>query len=67
MPNMPKFFVGDKITHKEFPCPVAEVTRVGKEIDYPGKGPARKIYWIGLNPLSASDTGWTWDFLLEIW
>lgn len=67
MAQAPRFYVGDKVTHKELPCPVAEVTGYSQLIDYPGKGLTRKVHWIGLNPLDPAGEGWTWEFLLEAW
>ncbi len=67
MPGLPKFAVGDKVRHKQLPGCVGEVVRVGKEVDYPGVGPARKVYWRGWNPYNTDKVDWTWDFALEEW
>lgn len=65
MPQMPKFFVSDKVRHKQCPSLVGEVVRVGKEQIWPDKGPVRKIHWASLVEGDNGKLEWTWDFALE--
>lgn len=68
MPTAPKFFVGDKVRHKQLKeSMTGEVVKVGKEVNYPGVGPARKIYYKGWDPFDPEKVEWTWDFCMEIW
>jgi hypothetical protein len=66
MASAPKFYVGDKVRHKQIAL-TGEVVGIGKEVEYPGHGPARKIYWKGFNPFNPEQVDWTWDFCMEEW
>jgi hypothetical protein len=69
MANAPRFYVGDKVCHKFITAPGSrflEVIGVGKEINYPGLGLVRRIYW-RVGPELSGEEGWTWDFSLEEW
>lgn len=67
MSDLPKFYVGDKVRHKLIKALAGEVVRIGKEVNYPNHGPARKIYWKGWNQFDLEQVDWTWDFALEAW
>lgn len=64
--TLPKFFVGDKVRHIQINM-IGEVIRVCKEVNYPGIGPARKVYYKGWNSFDPEQVDWTWDFALEVW
>jgi hypothetical protein len=60
--------IGDKVTHRQMKSMgVLEVIGLSKEIDWPGKGPVRKVFWKTLDPEVGYEENWTWDFALEIW
>jgi hypothetical protein len=56
-----KFSVGDKVTHPTV-ADVCEVTAVGKEQNWPGRGAVRKV-----TIQSSGFTDWFWDYELEAW
>lgn len=58
------FSIDDKVRRKgqRFAQP-GEVVGLSKEMDYPGVGPSRKVYW----NCGALGTVWDWDFELEVW
>ena len=58
------FSIGDKVKHK-LGVVHGEVIRLGPVIDFPGKGPARKVWW--RLPTDAEEGNWNWDFELEAW
>jgi hypothetical protein len=63
MAELPKFYVGDKVKRRNnrHGTP-GEVEGFSKEIDYPGIGPTRKVYWrVGMLEV------WDWEFELEAW
>ena len=69
-PGLPKFGVGDKVRglRGSASLGVLEVTGIGAEVIFPGKGPARKIYWKTLSEeIVPPEENWTWDFALETW
>lgn len=63
MPDHTKFNIGDKVRRKsqKWSTP-GEVEGFSKEIDYPGVGPTRKVYW-RVKEIEV----WDWDFELEAW
>lgn len=63
---MADFAVGDKVRHKQMKL-VGEVVGLSKIIEYPGHGPARKVYWKGWDPFRPEHIDWTWDFAMEAW
>lgn len=58
--NLPKFYIGDKVV---FESRVGVVTGVGREVNFPGQGPARKVWLVQ----PGRKEFWTWDFTLTHW
>lgn len=63
---MPQLFVGDKVMHKDLELP-GEVVKVGKIVNWPGKGSVRKVWWKGVGRKTVHPWEWNWDFELEAW
>jgi hypothetical protein len=69
---MMSFDIGDKVIDAREVSGLdslpGEIVRISREINYPGYGIARKIWWVplGKSPEIWNDN-WSWDFELEAW
>lgn len=60
--KLSKFEIEDKVTREDSDN-VGVVMGISRQIDYPGRGPTRKV-WVCF---PGTPKRWFWEFELEIW